>query len=159
MTRNTTDLCDDHAAVIQVLEPGLRSFGGRAACSGPIRTVRAFEDNSMVRAALGEPGAGAVLVVDGGGSLRCALLGDQLAAGAVENGWAGVVVWGAVRDTAALAALPLAVFALAAHPMRSVKRGTGDRDIPLRFGGATFTPGHWLAADADGLIVAPRPLD
>jgi regulator of ribonuclease activity A len=91
---------------------------------------------------------------------RCAVpCWATLAASAVKNGWAGVVVWGAVRDTAALAALPLAVFAIAVNPMRSVKRGAGERDVPVRFGGVGFTPGHWLAVDSDGLIVAPRPLD
>lgn len=153
----TTDLCDASAGSVQVADPVLRSFGGRAAFAGPIATVKAFEDNSLVRAALEEPGDGRVLVVDGGGSLRCALLGDQLGALAVHNGWAGVVINGCVRDVAALRTLPLGVLALAAHPLKSVKHGEGQRAVPLHFAGVRFTPGAWLYADEDGLIVSERP--
>jgi regulator of ribonuclease activity A len=158
MSFKTTDLCDAHED-LQVAEPVLRHFGGRARFSGPISTLSVFEDNALVRAALEEPGAGRVLVVDGGGSLRCALLGDQLGELAVRNGWAGVVVHGCVRDTAELGALDLGVMALAPHPRRSVKRGEGERDAPLRFAGLQIVPGQQLYADEDGLIVADGPLE
>jgi regulator of ribonuclease activity A len=158
MTVSTTDLCDAYPDRIRVLAPALRSFGGRTACSGPVRTLKVFEDNSLVRAALEQPGDGAVLVVDGGGSMRCALLGDQLAQLAVDHGWAGVVVWGCIRDSAAISALPVAVFALATHPLKSLKQGRGDRDVPITFLGVTVTPGDHLHADADGVIVSLGPL-
>lgn len=157
MTFKTTDLSDGHPEV-QVGEPLLRHFGGAAAFMGPIETLRVFEDNALVRAILEEPGAGRVLVVDGGGSLRCALLGDQLAALGARNGWAGVVVNGCVRDTADLAAIALGVMALAPHPRRSVKRGEGERGVTLHFAGLTLSPGHYLYADGDGVIVAEGPL-
>jgi regulator of ribonuclease activity A len=154
----TTDLCDAHPAALAIAAPLLRSFGGRRRFGGTIATVRCFEDNSRVRELLGEPGAGRVLVVDGGGSLRCALLGDQLGAMGVRNGWSGVVVWGCVRDTAALATMNLGVLALAAHPLKSVKRGEGEREVAVSFADVAFCPGHQLYADEDGLVVAPRAL-
>ncbi len=157
MEIKTTDLSDAHPEV-QVGEPLLRHFGGVATFGGPIETLQVFEDNALVRSALEEPGAGRVLVVDGGGSLRCALVGDQLAALGARNGWAGVVVHGCVRDTADLAAISLGVMALAPHPRRSVKRGEGLRGVTLHFAGLTLTPGHYLYADVDGIIVAERAL-
>ncbi|GAB4439362.1 MAG: ribonuclease E activity regulator RraA [Chloroflexi bacterium OHK40] len=157
MSLKTTDLSDANEDV-QVGEPGLHHFGGRRRFGGPVATLRVFEDNALVRAALEEPGEGRVLVIDGGGSLRCALLGDQLGALAVRNGWAGVVVNGCVRDTAELAGLPLGVLALAPHPRRSIKRGEGVRGATLRFAGLTIAPGAYLYADEDGVIVADRAL-
>jgi regulator of ribonuclease activity A len=154
----TTDLCDAHAAEVAVAAPAFRSFGGRRRFAGAIATIRCYEDNSLVRERLAEAGAGRVLVVDGGGSLKCALVGDQLGALGVENGWAGVVVNGCVRDTAALGAMDLGVLALAAHPLKSVKRGVGERDVAVAFAGVTFRPGAWLYADDDGVIVARGPL-
>lgn len=157
MDFKTTDLCDAHEDV-QVAEPGLRHFGGAARFSGSIVTLKLFEDNSLVRSALEAPGAGRVLVVDGGGSLRCALVGDQIGELAVRNGWAGVVVYGCVRDSAELARLPLGVLALGTCPRRSTKRGEGQRDLAVRFLGVSFRPGQQLYADEDGLIVADGPL-
>ena len=159
MATKTTDLCDAHAAELQIAAPLFRDFGGSPAFAGPISTVHVYEDNVLVRAALEEAGAGRVLVVDGGGSLRCALVGDLLGALGVKNGWAGIVVHGCVRDSAELARLPLGVRALATNPLRSEKRGEGQRDVPVAFAGVTFTPGHFLYADADGIVVAPRSLD
>lgn len=153
----TSDLLDAHLEA-QVAEPLFRDFGGAHSFAGPIATLKLFEDNSYVRTALSEPGSGRVLVVDGGGSLRCALLGDQLAALGVKNRWSGVVLWGCVRDTAALAKLSLGVKALAAHPRKSAKRGVGERDLPVSFAGVTFKPGAWLYADADGIIVSDPPI-
>ena len=158
MSHATTDLSDAHPDAIQVAEPMFRDFGGQRAFHGAIATVKLFEDNALVRSILETPGAGRVLVVDGGGSMRCALLGDQLAELAVRNGWAGVVVHGCIRDSEAIAQLPLGVKALATHPLKSIKRGEGQREIPVRFAGVHFRPGAWLYADDDGLIVSEQPL-
>jgi regulator of ribonuclease activity A len=158
MNFKTTDLCDEHGDALRVMEPMFASFGGHTACSGPVRTLRVFEDNALVRATLTEPGNGAVLVVDGGGSLRCALLGDQLAQLAVDNGWSGVVVWGCIRDSAQVETMPVAVFALATHPRRPAKKGIGERDVPVTFGGHTLRPGDYLYADEDGIVVAAQRL-
>jgi regulator of ribonuclease activity A len=152
------DLLDAHETECQVLEPALRSFGGRARFSGPIQTVRVFEDNVHVKATLATPGEGRVLVVDGGGSRRCALMGDLLGDSAVAHGWAGVVIHGCVRDIEALGGLPLGVLALSAMPRKSVKRGEGQVGETVSFLGACFTPGAWLYADPDGVIVASGPL-
>jgi regulator of ribonuclease activity A len=158
MSHATTDLSDAHPDAIQVAEPMFRDFGGQRAFHGAIATVKLFEDNALVRSILETPGAGRVLVVDGGGSMRCALLGDQLAELAVRNGWAGVVVHGCIRDSEAIGQLPLGVKALATHPLKSIKRGEGQREIPVRFAGVHFRPGAWLYADGDGLIVSEHPL-
>ena len=152
---SVADLCDAHEGEIEVCELQFRDFGGKTAFSGLIRTVRCHEDNSMVKQTLSEPGHGCVLVVDGGGSLHRALVGDMLGADAVKNGWAGVVVNGAVRDTAVLGTLDLGVKALGSHPMRSVKRGEGVVDCPVAFGGVVFLPGDRLYADEDGVAVLP----
>lgn len=154
----TTDLCDAQPEKVQVLEPIFRAYGGQARFCGPMVTLKLFEDNALMRCTLSEPGLGRVLVVDGGGSLRCALLGDQLGELAVQNGWAGVLVFGAIRDSVALGKLPLGIRALNTHPMKSIKRGEGQRDLPLRFAGVTLQPGHWLYADEDGTIVSADAL-
>lgn len=155
---NTCDLCDLHDRLVRVLELPLRDFGGRLAFDGEVSTVRAFEDNSRVREAVAEPGRGRVLVVDGGGSLRRAMLGDLLAGHAAENGWAGVLVYGAVRDSAALAALPLGVKALGTCPRKTDKRGVGERDVEIELGGVRIRPGDWLYADEDGVVLADTDL-
>lgn len=158
MSYATTDLTDAHPEAFQVAEPIFRDFGGRLAFHGPMVTLKLFEDNALVRGTLETPGEGRVLVVDGGGSLRCALLGDQLAELAVRNVWAGVVVYGCIRDSEAIGGLPLGVKALATHPVKSIKRGEGQRDIPVRFAGIQFRPGAWLYADGDGLILSDLPM-
>ncbi len=154
---NTADLCDAHPSVA-VAAPLLRAFGGRRAFAGRVATVLCLEDNSRVRDAVGEPGEGRVLVVDGGASLQCALLGDLLAEKAVQNGWSGVIVNGCVRDTRRLGELDLGVLALASNPKRSEKRGHGERDTPVRFAGVTFHPGDYVYVDEDGLLVSAEPL-
>lgn len=154
----TADLVDEHGDAVQVMLPGLRDFGGRRRAAGPVSTVRCYEDNSLVRAALAEPGRGRILVVDGGGSLRFALLGDRLAASAVANGWAGVLIHGCIRDSVAIGAMPLLVRALATIPRKTVKRGEGQRDLPVRFLDVSFEPGAWLVLDEDGGVVAPERL-
>jgi regulator of ribonuclease activity A len=132
----------------------LRSFGARA-FSGSIATVRCFEDNVLLRNAVSTPGDGQVLVVDGGGSMRYALLGDNIALLARDNGWAGIVLNACVRDADALDALGLGVKALGTIPRPSKKDGDGEVDVPVTFGEATFTPGALLYADADGVVVLP----
>lgn len=153
---STSDVYDEHGERAQVCELQLRDFGGVRAFSGPISTVRCHEDNVLLRRRLSEPGDGRVLVVDGGGSLRCALLGDNIAGIAVANGWAGIVVNGCVRDVAALAELPIGIKALGTNPRPSGKGGAGEIDVPVTFGGAEFTPGATLHADDDGVIVLAR---
>lgn len=154
----TTDLCDANEGKVRVVAPLFRSYGGRGAFHGPIATLKLFEDNGLVRKTLEQPGAGRVLVIDGGGSLRCALVGDQLAALAVKNGWSGIVVYGCIRDSRAIGAMDIGVFALATHPQKTVKKNQGDADVPVIFGGVTFTPGDWLYGDEDGVIVAAEAL-
>jgi regulator of ribonuclease activity A len=156
----TPDICDAFPDV-QVLEPTFANFGGVDAFYGPVRTIKCFEDNSLVKQAVAEPGDGAILVVDAGGSPRCAMLGDLLAEQAVENGWAGVVMYGCVRDVDILATLPLGVQALGCHPRKSEKRGEGQRDVTISFASATITSGNWLYADNNGILIADRelPLD
>lgn len=153
----TADLSDAHPD-LPVAQPIFRDFGGRRAFHGAIATVRIADDNTSVRSLLEQRGAGRVLVVDNGGSLRCAVVGDQLAALASKNGWAGIVVNGCVRDSAALAATPVGVKALAPLPRKSEKRGPGAVDVAVTFAGVTFTPGAHLYADEDGILVAPQPL-
>lgn len=155
---STCDLCDAHERdpALRVLPPLFRAFGGRPAFQGPAATLQCFEDNSLVRAALEEAGAGRVLVIDGGASMRCALVGGTLAALGANNGWAGIVVDGCVRDVAELAAAPIGIRALALHPLRSEKRGQGRRDLTVRLQGVTIHPGEWIVADADGVIVLDK---
>ena len=152
----TTDLCDAHPEA-QVCDPVFTAFGGRKAFSGPITTVKVFEDNTLIKQAVEGPGNGRVLVVDGGGSTRCGLVGGNLAVSAATNGWAGIVVHGCVRDADELAEQPLGVRALAAFPRKS-ERGlhTGQVGRPVVFAGVTFYEGAWLCADRDGIVVLPQ---
>ena len=159
MSFATADLYDAHGDALRSCVTQFRSYGARARFSGQISTIRCLEDNALVKQVLATPGAGRVLVVDGGGSLRTALLGDMIAASALENRWAGVVINGAVRDTAALSALDLGVKALGSNPRKSAKTGTGELDVPVTFGDVTFTPDHWLFADEDGILVSAHHLD
>ncbi len=159
MTTATANLYDTHGEALRVATPLFRDFGGITAFEGPVATVKAFEDNSLVRAALEEQGHGRVLVVDGGGSLRCALVGDMLAELGRRNDWAGVVVNGCVRDVEAIRAMAWGVKALASNPRKSVKKGGGERDVAVRFADVVFKPGDYLYADADGVVIADRRLD
>lgn len=154
----TADLCDQYPDEVQVVAPGFPSYGGLLAFSGQIITLKVFEDNSLVRTALTENGSGKVLVVDGGGSLRCALVGGNLAALAHQNGWHGIVVSGCIRDAREIAGIALGVRALNTHPQKSIKRGEGTAGVAVLFGGVRFDPGAYLYADEDGIIVAPRQL-
>lgn len=163
MSLATADLLDANEAQLadgrlRVAAPLFTRYGGRARFAGRIATLRTFEDNTKVREALAEPGSGRVLVVDGAGSLRCALLGDQLAELAQRNGWEGIVINGCLRDSAAIASMDIGVRALATHPQKSVKRGLGEREVALAFAGVAFIPGEWLCADEDGIIVCTDAL-
>lgn len=164
MSFATADLCDRHedqlrTGTLRVVAPMFRSYGGRQAFHGQIATLKLFEDNSFVRKALEQPGNGRVLVIDGGGSLRRALVGDQLAALGVKNGWSGIVAYGCIRDSAAIATMDIGVFALATHPQKTDKRNVGEVDVAVTFGGVTFRHGEWLYADSDGVLVADKALD
>jgi regulator of ribonuclease activity A len=156
----TADLYDRFGEQLRVCAPVFRDFGGRIAFSGSAVTVKCFEDNSRIKEALAEPGDGRVLVADCGGSLRCAMLGDLIAASAVDNGWAGVVLTGCVRDTAALGGMALGIKALGAIPRKSQRRGDGQRDLPVDIAGVSIHPGDRVVCDADGVVVAaPGLLD
>ncbi|MBI3524156.1 MAG: ribonuclease E activity regulator RraA [Betaproteobacteria bacterium] len=164
MDLHTADLLDANEdqlrlGRVRVAAPMFRSFGGRAAFHGTIATLKLFEDNSLVRKAVAQPGAGRVLVIDGGGSLRCALVGDQLAQLAVSNGWTGLIVYGCIRDARAIAGMAIGVFALGTHPRKTEKKNIGDANIPVSFGGVTFQPGEYLYADEDGVIISEVALD
>ena len=150
---STADLLDLHGDAAAVCELELLRFGGRAAFEGPVSTVRCFEDNVVLKRRVSEPGEGRVLVVDGGGSRRVALMGDMVAGLAAENGWAGLVINGCVRDAVSLADLELGIAALGTNPRPSGKAGGGEVDVPVTFGGVTFRPGDHLASDADGVVV------
>jgi regulator of ribonuclease activity A len=159
MNLSLPDICDQFIDEILVFDPVFRDFGARRKFSGEIVTIRCFEDNSLVGEAVRTPGHGRVIVVDGGGSLRRALLGDLLAAAAAENGWQGLVINGAVRDVEILETIDLGIKALAACPVKTDKRGEGQRDVPLRFAGAQLEPGQFLYADANGIAVARNRLN
>lgn len=158
MDIKTADICDEHGDSMRIADPVFLAFGARSSFGGPITTLRVFEDNVLVRRALEEKGEGRVLVVDGSASLRCALLGDQLAALAAENHWAGVVINGCIRDSADIAKIDIGVRALATMPLKSRKLGKGERDIPVAFAGVLFEPGSYLYADEDGIVVSADPL-
>lgn len=157
----TADLCDRFAdrENFQVAESILRHFGGKQQFCGQITTLKVFEDNSLVRSTLEEAGNSRVLVIDGGGSKRCALFGDTLAELAVKNAWEGIVVYGCVRSAEMIAQMPIGVMALNTHPLRSRKHGQGDRDVMITFAGVNFKKDHYLYADHDGIVVFDEKLD
>lgn len=158
MKIQTADLCDAHDDKVSVVAPMFRSFGGHTAFGGEIATLKLFEDNSLVRKALESPGRNRVLVIDGGASMRCALVGDQLAELGVKNNWAGIIVYGCIRDAKAIGAMKLGVFALGTHPRKTVKRNSGETDVAVTFGGVTFHPGYYVYADEDGVIISATAL-
>ena len=158
MTILTADLIDAHGGSIQSCDLQFRQFGRKGAFFGPVRTIRTWEDNALVRQLLGTPGGRAVLVVDGGASLRTALIGGTLGKLALDNDWAGLILHGAVRDVAALRELDLGIKALGSNPRKSAKAGAGVIDAPVVFGGVTFAPGNWVYCDEDGIVVAATRL-
>ena len=155
---STPDLLDNFSAEAQVLTPLLRNFGGKKSFHGAVVTVKCHEDNSLVKEQLEQAGEDKVLVVDGGGSLRCALLGDLLAKKAMDNGWQGLLIYGCIRDVDEIGQMNLGVQALAPMPLKSVRKGQGDLNIPVSFAGVTFKPGDVVYADNNGVIVASRVL-
>ena len=159
MSASVPDICDTFLNDITVLDAAFYDFGGRERFSGEIVTIKCFEDNSLVGEAVRQPGQGRVLVVDGGGSMRRALLGDLLAAAAAENGWQGLLLNGCVRDVEILRTIELGIKALAACPVKTDKRGEGQSDVPLRFAGALMEPGQYLYADLNGVVIAREKLD
>ncbi|QAU35013.1 ribonuclease E activity regulator RraA [Janthinobacterium sp. 17J80-10] len=163
MSFATCDICDANedklaGGTLAVLPPVFKSFGKRPAFAGPARTLKVFEDNVLVRAALETPGEGHVLVIDGGGSLRCALVGGNLGVLAEKNGWAGILVNGCIRDSEEINGCDIGVRALATHPQRSIRKGVGDKDLQVSIAGVTVKPGDWIYADADGVLVSAAKL-
>jgi regulator of ribonuclease activity A len=154
----TADLFDAHPEAGSCETP-FRSFGKRRRFAGRIRTVKSYQDNVRLKELLSTPSEGEVLVVDGGGSLAAALIGDVIATLGMKSGWAGAVVHGAIRDSVAIDALDFGIKALSTNPRKSAKHGDGEVDVPVSFGGVTFVPGHWLYSDEDGILVSPVPLE
>jgi regulator of ribonuclease activity A len=155
---NTADICDELEDRAKVVRTTFRDFGGNTVFSGEISTIKCFEDNSLVRDAVAEPGNNRVLVIDGRASMRCALLGDLLAAKAVDNDWQGVIVNGCIRDSEAIGEMALGVKALGTHPRKTVKLGAGQRDVAVEIGDDVFEPGAYLYADKDGIVITDGPL-
>jgi len=154
----TPDLCDQHPELVRVLEPIFTNYGGRASFGGEVVTIKCYEDNSLVKEQAGTDGRGKVLVVDGGGSLRKALLGDMIAENAVKNNWVGLIIFGCIRDVDAISELNLGVQAINSIPLKTEKRGIGDLNVPLQFAGVTIQPGEFIYADNNGVIVANKSL-
>jgi regulator of ribonuclease activity A len=155
---STPDLCDQFGDSIQVLDPMLRHFGAVQNFGGEVATVKCFEDNSLVAETVATPGRGRVLVVDGGGSPHRSLLGDNLAGTAIENGWAGIIIYGAIRDVEEITSMQLGVMAIASFPRKTVKRGQGQTEVSISFASVTVKPGDYIYADLTGVIVADRKL-
>jgi regulator of ribonuclease activity A len=159
MNISTADISDNHREKVKATDPIFKDFGARKNFWGEIVTLKIFEDNSFVRKMLAEDGTGKVLVIDGGGSMRCALLGDQLGELAVKNDWVGVVIFGCLRDSEALGTMPLGIKALGTHPFKTEKRNEGQENLSVSFAGVTFTPGEYIYCDADGILVSAQKLD
>jgi len=156
---STPDLCDDNEGKVRVLEPIFNNYGGTDQFFGQAVTIKCFEDNSIVKEQCGLPGEGRVMVVDGGGSMRRALLGDMLAEKATNNGWAGFVIYGCIRDCDEIKALPnLGVKAMNTIPVKTDKRGIGDLNVTLTFAGHTINPGDWVYSDNNGVIISDSEL-
>lgn len=154
----TCDLCDAHPEKVRVVDSMFTNYGGRPVFGGQIVTVKCHEDNTVVKEQVGTPGKGKVLVVDGGGSKRCALLGDMLAAQAAKNGWEGIIIFGAIRDVDEIRSTDVGVQALGTIPLKSNRQGRGDLNIPVTFGGVTFREGEYLYADNNGIIASTESL-
>ncbi|MGV0849356.1 ribonuclease E activity regulator RraA [Mycolicibacterium phlei] len=151
--RPTADLVDEIGPGVRSCDLQFRQFGARTQFAGPITTVKCFEDNALLKSVLSQPGNGGVLVIDGAGSLHTALVGDVIAGLGVQNGWAGIIVNGAVRDAATLRTLDIGIKALGTNPRKSTKTGDGQRDVAVEFGGVLFVPGHIVHSDEDGIVV------
>ena len=157
--KSVPDLCDEYSETVQVLEPIFSNYGGRERFSGPIMTVKCFEDNSLVKALVDTPGDGRVIVVDGGGSMRRACLGDMLADKASKNGWSGFLIYGCIRDVDEISSIGIGVQALGVHPMKTEKKGAGEQQITVAFAGVSIQPNDYLYADNNGVIISRTALD
>lgn len=155
----TPDLCDAYPELVQVVEPMFNNYGAIDSFGGEIVTVKCHEDNSKVKELVDTDGTGKVMVVDGGGSMRHALLGDMLAEKAEKNGWEGIIVYGCIRDVDVIMETELGVQALGTNPLKTDKRGIGDINVDVKFGGVVFKPGHYVYADNNGIIVSPQALE
>ena len=155
----TPDLCDRYPDLVRVVEPIFKNYGGKSSFGGQIVTIKCHEDNSVVKVTAGTAGNGKIIVVDGGGSLRRALLGDLIAENAVQNGWEGFIIYGCIRDVDDISTMNLGVKALNINPLKTEKKGIGDLNIPVSFGGVTFKPGEYVYADSNGIIVSSKPLN
>jgi regulator of ribonuclease activity A len=153
----TADLYDRHGEALESCDTQFQQYGGRKRFEGTIASVRCHEDNALLKSIVSEPGQGKVIVVDSDGSTHCAMLGDNMAERARSNGWEGIIINGSVRDADALARLDIGIKAIGTNPRRSHKHGSGQRDVPVSFGGAVFTPGGHLVSDEDGVVVLPAP--
>ncbi len=154
----TPDLCDDFPDDIRVLEPLFNNYGGHKTFCGEVITIKCYEDNSLVKEEASKDGNGKIMVVDGGASLRRALLGDMIAENALKNGWAGFVIYGCIRDVDVIASLDLGVQAINTIPVKTEKRGIGDLNVPITFAGVTINPGEYIYADNNGIVVAHKQL-
>ncbi|CAM2896855.1 ribonuclease E activity regulator RraA [Flavobacterium frigoris] len=154
----TADLWDKYETLLSCVDPIFNHFGNKKMFSGKIMTIKLFEDNSLVRKQLESDGKDKVLVIDGGASLRCALIGDQLAALAIQNNWEGIIVNGCIRDSAVINSMNIGIKALNTSPVKSVKRNLGEINIPVKFGGITFIPEDYIYADGDGILVSKNNL-
>lgn len=151
---STADLCDKYEEKLQIATPIFNDYGGNIRFYGAVSTIKVYEDNSLVRTALEEPGQGRVLAVDGGGSLNCALLGDLLAGLGKKNSWSGIIIYGCIRDAMIIVNIKIGVKALNTHPRKSVKRNSGEHDVPINFANVDIIPGHYIYADHDGFVVS-----
>jgi regulator of ribonuclease activity A len=158
MSWTTPDLCDAFSERLRIAEPLFRDFGGEPKFSGSAETIKCFEDNSRIAETVATEGRGRVLVIDAGGSVRCGMFGDNLASKAIENGWAGIILWGCIRDAEVIARLPLGVKALGVHPLKSVKQGAGAMACDLHFAGIDWHPGNMIYADLNGIVVSESAL-
>jgi|TARA_B110000967_G_scaffold194180_1_gene222462 regulator of ribonuclease activity A len=156
--KSTPDLCDQYPELAQAVEPMFSNFGGRESFGGQVVTVKCFEDNSRVKELVATPGNDRVMVVDAGGSMRTACLGDMLAERASANGWSGIIIYGCIRDVDEIMATDIGVQALGVHPMKTDKKGVGEIDIAVTFGGVTFNSGDYIYADNNGIILSPEKL-
>jgi len=155
--KSVADLCDEYADKIEVLVPiGFKHYGAIKQFWGQIQTVKCHEDNSLVKRMLEQDGSGKVLVVDGGGSMRCALMGDNVAALAIKNSWSGAIIYGCIRDSAIIAGMELGLMALGTHPRKSIKRNEGQLNTTVCFAGAKIIPGQYIYVDEDGIITSPE---
>ena len=158
MKYSTPDLCDEYPGLIKVVDPIFRNYGGKSSFGGEIVTAKCFEDNSVIKETAGKPGHGKVFVIDGGGSLRRALLGDLIAESALENGWEGFIIYGMIRDVDPLSAMNIGVKALGSIPLKTERKGAGNLNVPVTFAGVAFNPGEYVYADNTGIIVSAEPL-